>query len=338
VTSDVISVTKHSNSRSYSATAAFLPLNYTSVTLSAAYTANRQCTEVVTFSLYADVQHVLTDPDDGEALVVNDIKSVNLSETIGAYVPIGDPRRRSYIATERGNRSLEHLIALARAHLLQRARVVEIAFAPKLARMSEITLRKNAFLIEPRVGEALGKIIGYSLALDGSDGRIKCEVRIGCAIGYGGSAVAAGGQPTYCDIDYVGADYQQFTDRTVLFDTSVGYQPPNADPNDDGIEFLSVLRAQDVIQTPLVVTNPPSVQAGPLFRAGEFASVPISGADITRMAEIPAARSQAVSNAMKDCETSATFKLKSMSRQFSSDYEIQVTDLKIPTGYDLSMT
>jgi hypothetical protein len=339
VTSDVINVGKNNSySRSYSATGAFLPLNFTTVTLVAAYTANRQCTEVVTFSLYADVQHVLTDPVDGEALLVNDVKSVNLSEAIGDYVPIGDPRRRSYIATERGNRSLEHLIALARAHLLQRARVVEIAFAPKLSRMPEITLRRNAFLVEPRVGEALGKIIGYSLALDGSDGRIKCEVRIGCAIGYGGSAVAAGGTPTYCSIDYVGADYQQFTGRTVLFDTSVGYQPPVADPNDDGIEFLSVLTAEDVIETPLVVENPSHVQGGQLFAAGLWASVPISGADIERMKEIPAARTQAINDALKKYETKATFKLKSMSRQFSSDYAVQVSDLKIPTGYDLEAT
>jgi hypothetical protein len=53
-------------------------------------------------------------------------------------------------------------------------------------------------------------------------------------IGRGGSAVASGGEPTYATIDYVGADYQQFTGRTVLFDTSVGYQPPQAAPNDDG--------------------------------------------------------------------------------------------------------
>jgi hypothetical protein len=31
----------------------------------------------------------------------------------------------------------------------------------------------------------------------------------------------------------------------------------------------------------------------------------------------------------------STFKLKSVEREFSSDYELQVTDLKIPTGYDL---
>jgi hypothetical protein len=56
------------------------------------------------------------------------------------------------------------------------------------------------------------------------------------------------------------------------------------------------------------------------------------------MAKIPAARATAVNNAMKQCETRATFKLKSMSRQFSSDYQVQVTDLNIPTGYDLEAT
>ena len=143
-----------------------LVLNQAIVNVTAGYTANWQCTETVAFSLFADVQPILTDPDDGEALLINDVKSVNLSEAIDGVVPIGHPAGRSYIATPRGNQSLEHLIALARANLMKRSRVVEIAFAPKLARMPEITLRKNALLIEPRVGEATGKIIGYSLGLE----------------------------------------------------------------------------------------------------------------------------------------------------------------------------
>jgi hypothetical protein len=327
-------------SRSSSSTAAVLPLHHISPSLLAGYTAGRQCTELVSFSLFADVQPILTDPEDGEALRIDDVKSVNLSETIGegtgAYVPIGDPRRRSYIATERGNRSLEHLIALARAHLMKRARVVEITFAPKLSRMPEITLRKDAFLVEPRVGEALGKIIGYSLALDGSDGRIKCEVRIGCAIGRGGSAVATGGEPTYATIDYTGADYQQFTGRTVLFDTSVGYQPPNAAPNDDGIDFLSDLKVDDVIDIGLAVENPPATQRAHILAAGgNFGNAPAGTMSDEDRQALVKARSDAVNNALKECETRATFKLKSMTREFSSDYEIAVTSLKIPTGYDL---
>jgi hypothetical protein len=299
-------------SSSYAFTSTLMPLHHVKPTLLASYTAARQCTEMVSVSLFADVQPILTNPEDGEALRVDDIKSVNLSETVGAEVPIGDPRRRSYIATERGNRSLEYLIVVARAHLMKRARVVEITFAPKLSRMPEITLRKNVFLIEPRVGEALGKVIGYSLALDGSDGRIKCEVRIGCAIGRGGSAVASGGEPTYCTVDYTGADYQQFTGRTVLFDSSVGYQPPNAAPNDDGLNFMSSLTAADVIETGLVVENPAAVQRAQI-----------------------AATTAPIEEVLKQYETRATFKLKSMTRAFSSDYDIEVTDVMIPIGYDL---
>jgi hypothetical protein len=344
VTQDDRSITTASGSSSasasWAATGAIVPLNSIKAKLVAGYTANRQCTEVVTFSLYADVQPILIDPEDGEALIINDVRSVNLSETIGdgtdAYVPIVDPARRSYISTERGNQSLEHLIALARAHLLQRARVVEIAFAPKLSRMSEITLRKNVYLAEPRVGEAVGKVIGYSVALNGSDGHIQCEVRIGCVIGRGGTAVAAGGTPTYCSTDYVGADYQQFTGRTVLFDTSVGYQPPNSDPNDDGIEFLSTLRAEDVIDVGLVVENPPQVQFDYVIaHTTAFPSLPIGPWTAEEQNAHIQARSKAITESLSKVETKATFRLKSMSREFSTGHEVQVTDLKVLSGYDL---
>lgn len=335
-----------SSSESTSWVESVLPLHNVTPTLKAGFSANRQCSETVTLSLFADVQPILTDPADGEALTISDVRSVNLSEAINGVVPMGDPARRSYIATARGNRSVEHLIALARANLLKRARVVEIAFAPKLARMPEVTLRRNAHLIEPRVGEATGKVIGYSVALNGSDGAIKCEIRIGCAIGRGGSQVLTEGVPTYCTVDYVGADYQQFNDRLVGFiptDTSVGYQPPNANPNDDGLDLLSTLRAEDIIETPLAVENPPATQ-----RAHISASLPvIGGGPLTYYAGaiIPTdaqasvrARADAVSNALKDVPTKATFKLRSMTAEFQTPYAITVTDLKIPTGYNLEVS
>jgi hypothetical protein len=338
VTTQQYATSTTSISSSYSSIAHLVPLHQTIPTLLASYTAERSCVERVSLSLVADVQHVLTDPEDGEALQLTDIRSVNLSEAIDGVVPIGDPRRRSYIATERGNRSVEHLIALARAHLMKRSRVVEITFAPKLERMAEITLRKNAFLIEPRVGEALGKIIGYSLALDGSDGQMNCAVRIGCTIGRGGSAVASGGLPAYAEVAYTGADYQQFTGRTVLFDSSVGYAPPNANPNDDGIEFLSVIRAQDVIDQPLVVENPPQVQFDHIIaQTGSwlnFYDVTFFRSDEDVQASVDA-RVEHINNALQEVPTKAIFKLKSMKRSFTSDYEIEVTDVKIPTGYDL---
>jgi hypothetical protein len=318
---------------SYFAMQAFQPK------LVAGWIAHRQCTERVTFSLFADVQPILTDPEDGEALRIDDVRSVNLSDPEEG-TPIGDPRRRSYIATARGNQSIEHLIALARAKLMMRARVVEIAFAPKLARMPEITLRKNAFLAEPRVGEATGKIIGYSVALDGADGHPKCEVRIGCTIGRGGTVAAADGTPTYCTIDYAGADYQQFINQVVLFplDSSVGYSPPAADPNDDGLDLLSALRVEDVIEIPLTVVFGPVEQSDNLKAdAAPWGQVGVQEADTPAadFGDMLAAQIEAFKIALKQYETKATFKLKSMTREFSSDYEIEVTDLMIPTGYDL---
>jgi hypothetical protein len=309
-----------SYSRNVSRTSPMVGQQAIKPTLLAGYEAARNCTERIAFSLFADVQSILTDPEDGEALRIDDVKSVNLTE--GGM--IGDPRRRSYIATERGNQSLEHLIALARAHLMKRARVVQIAFAPKLSRMVEVTLRKNAFLIEPRVGEALGKIVGYSISLDGSDGRINCEMRIGCTIGRGGSAVASGGEPTYASVDYVGADYQQFTGRTVLFDASVGYEPPNAGPNDDGVDFLGNVSAADVIEVPLVVTIGPDPEDAELPPWED--SVAVDDGE---------AKAEYTRQFMKQFEVHASFKLKSMTRDFSTDYEVQVTDVKIPTGIDL---
>jgi hypothetical protein len=192
------------------------------------------------------------------------------------------------------------------------------------------------FLVEPRVGEALGKIIGYSISLDGSDGRINCSVRMGCTIGRGGSAVASGGVPTYCSIDYTGADYQQFTGRTVLFDSSVGYQPPNADPNDDGLNFLSVLRAEDVIAIPLTVEYGPEEQAAIISDEAAAYQLPqanaVSGEE---MRQINQAQTGHANNLLDPYQMRLIFKLKSMTSEFLTDYEIQMTDLKVPTGYNL---
>jgi hypothetical protein len=327
-------------SRNIAGSATVIPLYHSEVMLVAEYAANRACTEQVTFSLIADVQSIMTDPEDGEALTVDDLRSVNLSEPLdpeigtASGIPIEDPRRRSYIATERGNRSLEYCIAIARAHLMKRARAVEIRFAPKLARMHEITLRKNVSLVEPRVGEAFGKVIGYSLELDGNDGEIKCEVKIGCTIGRGGSVVASPGTPVYCDEEYVGADYQQYPDMVVTaFDSSVGYSPPQSDPNDDGVEFLSTLTPDDVMHTHLVVENPPAVQRQHI--SGGFQAIAGQSFATSSAEDRKKTYSDLVTNALKEHETKARFKLKSMTREFETPYEIQVTDLKIPTGYDL---
>jgi hypothetical protein len=332
-----------STSRSVEAVGAVLPEHTIKATLVAGYTAQRPCIETVSLTLFANVQHILTDPADGEALQLADIRSVNLSE--GTSPAIGDPGRRSYISTSRGNQSIQYLICLAKAQLMRRARVVEIAFAPKLSRICEVTLRKNAFLSEPRVGNATGKIIGYSLALDGSNGKIDCEIRIGCAIGYGGFITAVTGTPTYCDVAYTGPDYQQFINRTVLLDSSVGYSPVNSNPQDDGIIFLG-----SGPSLPSVVVEDVAIENDSTTQRNAFANFVPSG--MPTGGYIPAfdrtttddgqkriaARDDQLREFLKAHETTISFKLSNMNAEFSSDYTVQMTDLEIPQGYNLEAT
>ena len=297
--------------------------------------------------MFADIQHILTDPEDGEALTVDDIKSVDLSLPIGdpPSIPMVDTARRSYIATPRGNQSLEYLLAVARSHLMKRARVVEITVAPKLERMPEITLRKNCFVSEPRIGEATGKIVGYSIALDGSDGRIACEIKIACTIGKGGAVTTTGGTPTYAEAAYTGADYQVFIGRRVVaLGSSVAYEPPIADPDDDDLNFQFPLGPNDVVLDGGMLRNGPEAQ---LTRIGSTLAglPPVNVASPTDFFVSPeaaqqmlAARALAMNDFLKAYPTRVEFKLKNMTKEFTSDCEIAVSELKIPTGYNLEVT
>jgi hypothetical protein len=83
-------------SSNYSDSFAVVVVQAIKPTLVARYSAERQCTENVSLTLIADVQPILTDPEDGEALRIDDIRSVNLSEVIDGQPPIiGQPARRA---------------------------------------------------------------------------------------------------------------------------------------------------------------------------------------------------------------------------------------------------
>jgi hypothetical protein len=47
------------------------------------------------------------------------------------------------------------------------------------------------------------------------------------------------------------------------------------------------------------------------------------------------ARSAALNNTLYNVPMSAVFRLKSMSRSFTTDYDLQVTTLQVPLGYNL---
>ena len=298
-------------------------------TLVATYAANRGLSERVSITVTAHVQPILVDPATAEILQLPDISSANLSEAIDGNVPMGDPSRQSYVATARGDQSIQYLIYLLRANLLKRARVVEITFVPQLARMPEITLRKSAYLVEPRIGTATGKIIAYSVALDGSDGHVKCEVQIGCAIGYGGTHTTTAGTGTYVTAGYVTGGYQQVSGAsTAIGGGSIGYTPPSPVVPAGSINFQGTLTAADVIDTPLSVqygTVPPASSVPPAVFSND-PNVQKTVTDFINAYWLP------------QYETQAKFKLKDVTGDLLTDYTIATTPLEIPTGYNLEAT
>lgn len=223
--------------------------------MSLTWTANRQKTEVLTFTLGADVQDILTLPDDGEALALT-FSSSELTTAVDPVdgsaahscaaeygIPLASPLARSYFNTDRGAQSIYYLVAVARANLLARARCVKIDFEIpfELAIASGITLRKNAVIIDERLpgGTAGGKIFAYSLSL--ANGQQHAKITIAATVGRNGTEEQITGTPDYCDTDYVDSPYQTFSGAyNIPFDeTDVAVQDiSNVPPNDDGVDFL----------------------------------------------------------------------------------------------------
>jgi hypothetical protein len=158
------------------------------------------------------------------------------------YIPIGDQARRSYFPTDRGLWSLEHLIARARAKLRIKARCIEIGLTCQFRDAINLSCRMNAALIDRRLpgGMAEGKIIGYTISVDGQSGAAKGTVKFGCAVGNAGNIVVSSGTPTYAAPGYMDAGYQYMSGTSVTLaggDTSVSYSVPADNPSDDGLVF-----------------------------------------------------------------------------------------------------
>lgn len=343
----VDAITSYSNSLSYEG--AIIPKHYLQQTLIAAYKAARDCTEKVSFTLRADIQHVISGPDDNKALDPIDLTSVNLSDpiddTTGAEIPIGDPRRRSYICTARGKQSLEYLIARAAAALTSSARCVQITFTPKdFDRMADITLRKNAQVTRPEIpgGTAEGKIVGYSYGMARNSGQLDRSVTIACCVGHGGEITEVPGTSVYIDDDYIDDDYYETEGGTELFDSTVGFTPPLFNPNDDGLSLIAGIDAEDAFEQGLSVENTADEQETAIRSGlaqwfdigGTIPGVPDDEGNTPGQLMIEA-RQQAITDFLDTIRTVASFKLKSMTGQFDSPYQITVTQLKLPTMIDL---
>jgi hypothetical protein len=141
-------------------------------------------------------------------------------------------------------------VALARAELLARARAVEVSFETSLQNVLGLSCRKNVRVSDPRLpgGEALGKLAGYSLILNGDTGQAVSRVVMACTIGKGGSLSPQDGVPVYAE-NYVEPGYQQEANGQIGFlSGDVVYGAPVVVTDGyDGVDFFA-MSADDVIE------------------------------------------------------------------------------------------
>jgi hypothetical protein len=291
------------------------------------YATERQRKERVRITLSADVQPIVTLPGEDEVQSLS-LSSSDVGEPIDGAIPIDDVRRRSYFPTERGIRSLEYLVALARAHLLIRSRAVEIEFGCRFERAIALSCRKNVLVFDHRLpgGQTIGKVTSYSFSADGGTGALSGAITIGCAVGYGGSIAQVEGDATYVDDDYVENNYQAYEGNVVVLGPGdVGYSVPIEDVNDDGLDLLGGIQLRDVMSNYAVV-NDAATQAD-LVRA-----------DLT-ISSVAKDVVDSIKAKLKTIPTEVQFTLKPVTGgPFESEYEIEVSALKVPAMINLEAT
>lgn len=214
------------------------------------YDIYRARSETVTFSVSADVQSLLSDPDDAETVYL-DAGSAEVDVLVDGVMPIGSTRRAKYFETDRGKSSFEHLLNRARAILVSRSRAVDVTFSMPFDEGLELSCRKTATLYDDRLpgGQATGKIKSYSLTVDGASGNMYASVTVGCVVGRGGSPVYVPGDNSYVDDGYVSEGWQYVSGQTVVpdigdlsYDNYDGYAI-----DDDGVPFMNLGRKDAVV-------------------------------------------------------------------------------------------
>lgn len=228
------------------------------------YEFRRPRTETVTFTVDADVQPLITGPDE-EAPIEIVLSSSAVGELIDGVLPIGDLRRRSYFQTERGQRSIEHLICLARAQLLARARAVQITVDVPFEQAMALSCRHSVEVTDDRLpgGSAVGKVISYTGSMDGDSGELIGTVTLACTIGKGEDLTSTEGEPGYVEAGYV-TGYQSFVAGDFILDSGdIGFEfYGSVAPNDDGVNFFRFRRDDAVLDC--FVTNGPTTQEAAL--------------------------------------------------------------------------
>lgn len=298
-----------------------VPIGWGVPEMSLSYVRSVQFAQVVTFTLSADMQPIMSDDDVDEtiALAINGNAVSDL--TFDDSIPLGDPTARDYVHSNRGQQSIEYLILLARATLLAKARAISVTFQAPLRAGFACTLRKNGLIHDPRLpgGQALGKFQSYSFDLDGNDGTPLATLTIGCAVGFGGSYTTTDGVGAWVDDAYVVPAYQEHTGQIKLTSTSdVQFQLPLFAAFDDGLTFGGGLSQRQGIVN-LTVSNPASSQ-----KAAILAASPAAGDQ------------QTISTLLGTIPTQVSLTMAPMSGgPYKQEVAISLSDLIVPQQIDL---
>jgi hypothetical protein len=197
------------------------------VAIAAEVSQNR--VEDVYVAMRADVQPVLVS-------LTMDQKDLTESLTINSrdLVEAGvlNTHSGAYLATPRGQQSIEYLLHIARAHLLARARVVSVEWECSFHKIvsSNLSCRKSATIDDQRLPgtTVLGKIVSYGMTGDGDSGVFLGKINIQSAVGNQvtiGTSTAAG-TPDYVEDIYVDPMYQHHTNALIAATTNdVSFEP-----------------------------------------------------------------------------------------------------------------
>lgn len=326
------------------------PLWYMKPTLQLSYDVSRRKGEVLSFEMEADVQSVVTDPGDEEVVRLK-LSSSEVAEPIdyGGAKPIDDQRARSYFTTTRGKQSIEYLLMLARAHLLSRARCVFIDLEIPLdsAIAADLTCRKNMSLSDERLpgGIAAGKIIEFTMQFDGDTGAATCSVTFACTVGKDGAISADPGEPTWVEDDYVENEYQVHDGEVILpLAGEVGYTSiAGQAPDDDGIDFKKMNpNLGGKLVKDINITNPAAEQGDAMpFHGPETTAQPLGTWHQYYLVEVnngfrPDYEPQKAIEALNAIPTTVELQMHDMlGGPFNTEYDLVVTDLKVPKLIDL---
>lgn len=296
-------------------------LGYAVPSLALSYARGVEMAQIVTFTLETDQQAIVTLPGADEAMTISLNANKVSDPTEDSSIPIVDVRRRNYTHTTRGLQSIEHLLLVARAHLIARSRAVETSF--KMAFKDGLrcrSLRKAALLHDHRLpgGQAVGKIISAKFTLSGNDGTALADITIASSVGYGGSQSTADGTPTYVDNCF--DDTQEYTGQIVVTDTAdIAWTIPDPSVFDDGLDFVSGINVNNAIKL-IGLTGTESEQR----------------AAILSVSDGPNTDQAKVSTVLQGVPTQITLQMQPMAGgPFQQEVVISVSDLVIPKQIDL---